>query len=577
MAEAKKALKLAKSSFTRKQNGIARIIAMASDHPSKTAVDQASSRKDFQMAYEEVMNKLNEIALLAEDDASEEGYIKSMEEIQQRYEDTLAEILAASTDIKPELPAAPSPSADQGAARANMALRPPILSLQFSPPEMKAWQRQFQAYYNSSGFHQCSISIQQEYFRACLDRQLDNRVFQGTKINSTTPVFSSDDTFTCFTVLNDAFLLEYPLFNRRHEFFTMTQRIGEKFSDFVGRLKAAGEEADLGNLSVDEMHMFRYIEGCSDVSLRKRLLEVVKPTLEQFDQVYKAYESANSQHQALDSAVAAMPLRTQHVKFNTQRQRMPRQYIAGKIKRSDLIGKCFRCGSSAHTATSCPIPSGTICHNCQKPGHLTRVCLGSQQFTSSRPSTRPHSRSASPVNAIEDDQTHPMKFCSSEPQDLVQCSAVNASTPRLRVQISQGKTSFTFAALPDTGASKTVIAADLMKRWGIMCNDQLRSPKLLAANGSPLDVLGVATLCITNNNIATNVQAIATSSISEDLLIGWQDLVALDVIDKSFPERTVASISPNHNDLRDQLISNNSDVFQDHLNAKIMHGKPMHI
>ena len=133
MAEAKKALKLAKSSFTRKQNGIARIIAMASDHPSKTAVDQlASSRKDFQMAYEEVMNKLNEIALLAEDDASEEGYIKSMEEIQQRYEDTLAEILAASTDIKPELPAAPSPSADQGAARANMALRP-ILSLQFSP------------------------------------------------------------------------------------------------------------------------------------------------------------------------------------------------------------------------------------------------------------------------------------------------------------------------------------------------------------------------------------------------------------------------------------------------------------
>ena len=53
--------------------------------------------------------------------------------------------------------------------------------------------------------------------------------------------------------------------------------------------------------------------------------------------------------------------------------------------------------------------------------------------------------------------------------------------------------------------------------------------------------------------------------------------MALDVIDKSFPERTVASISPNHNDLRDQLISNNSDVIQDHLNAKIMHGKPMHI
>ena len=104
-------------------------------------------------------------------------------------------------------------------------------------------------------------------------------------------------------------------------------------------------------------------------------------------------------------------------------------------------------------------------------------------------------------------------------------------TPRLTCKIDPPHgSSFEFQVLPDTGATVSVMALDLVQRMGMTIVPS-KSVKLLSASDEQLQVSGSTRFKI--NGIW--IQAIVLSSISEDCLIGWRDLTRLGVIEEDFP------------------------------------------
>ena len=114
-------------------------------------------------------------------------------------------------------------------------------------------------------------------------------------------------------------------------------------------------------------------------------------------------------------------------------------------------------------------------------------------------------------------------------------------TPRLNVTVNPiGRGGpFNISALPDTGATVAVIARDIANDNRM---DIVAAPgeKLYAADNSPLQVTGATTFKI--NDVP--MRAIVTTSLSDDLLIGWKDLQRLNIIPECFPCLLYTSPSP---------------------------------
>ena len=70
---------------------------------------------------------------------------------------------------------------------------------------------------------------------------------------------------------------------------------------------------------------------------------------------------------------------TQAEGTRTHRSTVEWQKIAGrKYPSTDKAESCFRCGSQKHRHNECPFRT-TKCYNCQKRGHVQRLCRGRQE------------------------------------------------------------------------------------------------------------------------------------------------------------------------------------------------------
>jgi hypothetical protein len=379
---------------------------------------------------------------------------------------------------------------------------------------MRSWVNKFKAFYTTSCLDRCTIAEQQAYLRICIDTNLEARI--QDKIQENTPIFGEDG---CIQLLEEEFLLKYPLFTRRLEFFRYNQTEGQLFTDYCAKLKAIGEEADLHKLEVDDLYVFRYICGTSDNKLKEKFLKQEDPTLDDLNRIARAYEISSSALQAMkDTSTVAQVQNERNLKGKRNfKEKRKGKTVAEKF--NNKIGNCHGCGGN-HTRDVCPIKHLT-CHKCGKIAHLARVCRGK----ASRPNSRLPSRSSSPQQSKS---------------NMIYVNSVNLhgtfsrNTPRVSISIaSNSGTPFQFAALPDSGATRTIIAEDLVKKHGIPIR-QSPNERLFAANNEEMACEGRATLFVTFKGIQVTTNALVSSSIKNDILICWYDLQALGILQLIF-------------------------------------------
>ena len=137
---------------------------------------------------------------------------------------------------------------------------------------------------------QASLHEQQSYFRMVVDAHLLDKI--DTQIQEDTPIIGTDNEVTCMKLLEEEFLLRYPLLSRRADFFGTKQTKGQLFSDWAVKLKSRGEETDLYQLTTEDLHNMRYLTGVVDKKLRTEFLKEVKPTLKLLNKIVHQYEIA---------------------------------------------------------------------------------------------------------------------------------------------------------------------------------------------------------------------------------------------------------------------------------------------
>jgi len=170
----------------------------------------------------------------------------------------------------------------------------------------------------------------------------------------------------------------------------------------------------------------------------------------------------------------------------------------------------------------------------------------------------------------------------------------NAPTPLLPVKISllNGNYEFQFKAMPDTGATRTVIAQDLLVANGlgkyIVKSNNIR---LRVADGNLMPVTGSIKLIVKGvfHNIAHVVNALVTPVMHQEMMLSWHDLVGMRVISPNFPFDVIPAavsvtrakhILTSADDREVALVKEDfKDVFGNELKEGYigLHGAPMHI
>ncbi|PCJ22640.1 MAG: hypothetical protein COA94_08935, partial [Rickettsiales bacterium] len=506
--------------------------------------------ESVQKAFTRADSSLSVCALL--DDPDVQGdYDGKAEELHARRDNIIAqlmdqidELIAKAEDRKNTAAleaAAAAPLHGQGAGpgpgptvRPNAELKPPTLTRDFTPVEFRSWSEKFRAYHSSSRMELGKVRDQQAYLRACLDSYLDSRL--ARKLEDDTPIFGRD---SCIAILQTEWEVRYPILERRLEFWRTKQATGQWFTDWATALHRMGDEAELDNMTINQMYIMRYIVGTNDIKLREKFLAEIDPSLEDLQRIAGAYEVAAvsmkavapHQHQA---QAHAMQTGQQGGRDKPRGQSgISREDKMAEMRRKDL---CFRCAKRKHENKSeCPAINGS-CNKCQKKGHYSPACLAGYEAKGYRQRVRDDDRQKEKYKKTTS-QTKTNQVTATTNAILVgTLTGENAATPRMMVQAkATSGTPFDFPALPDTGATRTIIDADVARTYGIRPK-KIKAELVTTASGQSMKCLGSAVMTITFVNRTIHVNALIVEGIRAGFIICWRDLIRLGVLHDTFPQ-----------------------------------------
>ncbi len=197
-----------------------------------------------------------------------------------------------------------------------------------------------------------------------------------------------------------------------------------------------------------------------------------------------------------------------------------------------------------------------MCHQCQK-GHYAKVCQSGKNSADKTTSTG---------NVIQ------------LPMDVHVAHAVSPYT-RMCIRQTCANTDIYVDALPDTGASKTLISWNMVKTHNMNVQQSPHNMQIFAANNTEIQSHGIVQVIVTYKDIDTHIEAITTEGMEQLMLICYSDLVKKRILNPTFPREVCHSAQ--QNPLKEPLtalIDEFSDIFNDGDEIlKPMIGPPMHI
>ena len=220
---------------------------------------------------------------------------KTVKNWEDKYDKVYGDFMSAEQTLTSADPHVPVLST--GASRPSKAIRPkpndPMsptpLAPDAKPAILRAWKKRYKIYYESHHMEDMPIEEQQAYFLSCLTPTLEARMNSViTQSNHVLPK-PNEVVKSCFQLLEDEFLLTYPLVNRRHDFFVCSQSNNQKLTDFILNLRKLSEEADLEKLSPDQLILFRALAGTQNQEFRQEFLRRDTHTLESLEKLARSF------------------------------------------------------------------------------------------------------------------------------------------------------------------------------------------------------------------------------------------------------------------------------------------------
>lgn len=570
-------LRSVRGHFTRALKSVDRAVDWARANPSSEGCDMCQKVLSDLDRYRTRCSDLY-LELGALPQYSNDAMMK-MDSLENDYE--VAREMLLSVIVRMNKAAVPAPAAapvvaqggggalpGAGKWKIQSALQPTKLTREATPTEMKAWARKLKSFFNISMLENATVIDQQAFFFSFLDLDLEITVRQ--EIDDATPVFGINGS--CMSHLVERFRVTYPLFTCRLDFFKYQQSRGQSFSEFHAILRQKGDEADLQTLKIDDLYVFRIIQGCSDSKLREKFLKLKEPTLEMLVDESTRYEIAKRSLKACgEDRGQQRPLGAGS----------PRPQEAKQVSYAHLQGKCGRCGRGTHQSKDQCTAIGKTCKACDKVGHIARgpggiaVCSTLAGTPPSgaggKPNKKDKSSSKAQVKAAEEDKTEVLM--------VRETAKPHAPTVKLPILFTTTKGfSFDYDCVCDTGATRTLMSYDIVKDLdlGDLINRDA-AVNMINASGDQMECMGLLPLEMTSavHGRVAKVDVVITQSMKSEVLLSCQDLMTLGVIPQSFPfARAVYDVPL---DSLEKIKVDFSDVLGDELDEACgaMRGTPM--
>ena len=176
-------------------------------------------------------------------------------------------------------------------------------------------------------------------------------------------------------------------------------------------------------------------------------------------------------------------LRTTEREFSGQRHAVSAAARAEKPAGKNVM--CFQCGELGHIRRTCPKKAGSgrqpQCFFCDGIGHVKKDCPERRQWASEK---------ASKVAAAAPGTKPPGS------RTLCTVQGNRADLPRVFVDVQVNDKLCRVDATVDTGSMCTLVSSTAVEMLGLNVDDSGHPDDLVALDGSTVQVLGTAALCI---------------------------------------------------------------------------------
>ena len=383
----------------------------------------------------------------------------------------------------------------------------------FTMHELRSWIQDFEAFFTNNHLDEQPGQVQQIYLKNALESKLEKELFDKVK-DSTVPVMGGAGSGSCLDLLTQIIETRNPLEVRRFKFYRCNQRPNEKLSAWRVRLKEQARECDLANFSKEDHIYFRQLIGTHDEKFREELMKLPDKTDADIEKLVATFESRRTLQEALEPNKVKVDAVSAYKKDKKDKQKSKIQQK--HASNTDNKKQCPRCGkANCPGKDKCPAMN-TECKKCGKRNHWSPVCK-------------------TPADKINDKKVDAKAVKVSAIKASVTQSHANQPTPLAEITIlSPNGTATTTMAIPDSGATTPIIAADLVKQMQLKI-DSTRKAKMTAFNGSHAQCYGVVDLQIEFQGSIISTSAYVTPAISKEVYLGWKQLEDLNMIPAGFP------------------------------------------
>ena len=317
-------------------------------------------------------------------------------------------------------------------------------------------------------------------------------------------------------------------------FHQRAQGDGESIETFLTDLYAMIDNCEYGALR-DEILRDRIVIGICDKGLSQKLQLNDKLTLESALVQVRSKEMINKQSHALQQlniARADAVKRTPNQADNTARN--PKKRTHRKKERKE----CCRCGTSpSHKISECPARDAK-CNSCGKKGHWAKCCFK------------------------KGDVTHVGDACSSDDDFLGSVSVDTVCSDEWDIQLSVNGTPVVFKI--DCGADVTLVSEAVYKRIDSTCKSELlpTAKRFMAADDKPMNVTGVFTAELINNDRDKTVQQVYVVKNLKKQLLGKPAIKALNILQRTNAVQINPAELPDEREYKQSIKSRFPQLFR---------------
>ena len=411
-------------------------------------------------------------------------------------------------------------------------LRPSKLQRSWNLEEFNDWSDKFQAWFadNDKTLQKKGLAYQRQLLHTVLDARTIDDLRTCDEVNQDTAILGQGG---CLSKIKDIFLKEFPLHVRRYKYLKCTQEEGQPFDEWWVQKKKLARNCELDKVTAEEMTLLGLMTGIRDPKLKEEFLRVEEPTTAALVKLAESKQNAERHAGSLNPSPATI---YQTSAYKTEKKNQWDHEHQKPRPPKPKFPECKSCGyTTCKRGKSCPAV-GKKCLNCEVVGHFARVCSKEKSRnenpptgkSGSQPEVRSKRVTVYKVQSARDD---------NEP----------VPTAMMKITPSHGKKPFDFEVFPDQGASQSLVAFDVAKKYGLTIDPTGRKA-VGDAQGGKMQCSGVTSFDVEYEGNKTRVQALVSKSLKNECLLGWRALQRLKIIHENFPHvlnhptvRTVAA------------------------------------